>query len=58
MVAGLERYAKIVCYQTVLLRLLIAFCGRIQQGAFKSLGTLWDTDLGMEQAMEGEILPI
>ena len=58
MVAGLERYAKIVCHQTVLLRLLIAFCGRIQQGAFKSLAQIWATDLSMELAMKGEILPI
>ena len=58
MVAGLERYAKIVSYQTVLLSLLIAFCTRIGRAAFKSLGTLWDTDLGMGQAIAGEILPI
>ena len=57
-VAGLERYAKIICHQTVLLRLLIAFCGRIQQGAFKSLAPICAADLSMEQAMKGEILPI
>jgi len=57
-VAGLERYAKIICHQTVLLRLLVAFCSRIERAAFKSLATICDADLSIEQAMAGGILRI